>query len=275
MHKPSSSNISVFTSNSYPTHFAGPTTQGNLFGEHPTVNSASASFESSMSYVGPLPQSDPNVSSAFTSYATNSYLPTLMTSTLPSGSTPLRSSGPSIAMHSQYNSSNDTSGLGKRDLHPIDLNCEPERKKARQNSPDRVSPSQQSESYLPPCVDPSNLLSPSFKDSSFPSLDTTASVPESPATTYGHVIPEPESGADWSITYNSEVKRAFDVSLVCPLQVGHPISCMAFSKDGKRLAVGLDGDVTITIYDVETGEKMWLVARCSFGYADQFLVAVY
>ncbi len=76
------------------------------------------------------------------------------------------------------------------------------------------------------------------------------------------VTSEEESGAGWSITHNSEVKRALDVSLVRSWDVGPEfcIGCLKFSKDGKYLAVGSYLGTT-KIYDVQTGEKIWLVCH--------------
>ena len=72
------------------THFTGPTAQENVFGTVPRLTVTSPS--------GP----------------TSAYPPSCLT-------------GPSIAVHSQYNSSNVDIRLEKRDLHPSDLECEPER----------------------------------------------------------------------------------------------------------------------------------------------------
>jgi len=85
-------------------------------------------------------------------------------------------------------------------------------------------------------------------------------VPEAPATTSEDGdISEQESEADWSVTYSSGVKRALDVRMVyLDLGVEAGDLCMKFDKDGKHLAVGFWGGAT-NIYDVQTGEKTWLV----------------
>jgi len=82
----------------------------------------------------------------------------------------------------------------------------------------------------------------------------------------GADISEQGSEAHWSVRYNSEVERAVDVSLLRSMDVGQAaIDCLQFSKDGKYLAVACWGDNGMTnIYDVETGEKTWLVFHESF-----------
>jgi len=180
-------------------------------------------------------------------------------------------------MHSQYNSYVD-SRLGKRDLYHPDLGCEPERKRTQLNLPEeRRNTKQQNEFYPSQCLTNPNLCIPSFNNSLKPlattlsAFDLLTSVPEAPAalTEDGDVTTddddftsEEESGAGWSITYNSEVKRAVDVSFIRSLDLGPEfrIRCLKFSKDGKYLEVGLYNG-TIKIYDVQTGEKTWLVCH--------------
>jgi len=285
---PTSSNISpssFFTSHStnpYPTpvtlgnpaavqtHFTGPTAQGDLFGEHVAARSAHTGFESFASHLQPLP---PRSSNMFTYHSTdpNPYHTTsLPFSTVSSLSRPTSfyptpyPPSPSIAINSQYNCSNHNSSLGKRDPHRTDLECKPERKRARQNLPEeRANENQQRELHLSQYLDTSSLCLPSFNE-------TTRSVSEVLPTTSedGADISEQGSEADWSIRYNSEVERAIDVKLLRSMDVGQAdseITCLQFSKDGKYLAVACWGDNEITnIYDVETGEKTWLVFHESF-----------
>ena len=288
---PSSSN--TFISRSYPptsimlgspagvqTHFADLTVQGNLFGEQVTARSVPAPFESSISHFRPPP---PNSSDIFSTFMSDPYSVPRLTFSSPSGATssfpPSCPPGPSSAVHSQYTSNKNNLWLGKRYLRSPDLECEPERKRTRQDLPERRSTNQQSESN-----DSQRLRLPPIEDS-FPLFANTSSaseavmspsVPGTPATTSedSSVISEPESVADWSITYNTEVERELDVTVVRTLEVER-FHCLRFSKDGKYLAVG-DGNGT-TLYDVETGEKTWLVYNMFLFQdgADQPLVLVY
>jgi len=283
---PTSSNISpssFFTSHStnpYPTpvtlgnpalqtHFTGPTAQGDLFGEHVVAGSAYTAFESFASHLQPLSPRSPDISSAFTYHYTDPipyHTTSLPSSTVSSPSRPTSfyptpyPPSPSIVINSQYNCPNNNSSLGKRDPHRTDLECKPERKRARQNLPEEgANENQQSELHLSQCLDTSSLCLPSFNE-------TTRSVSEVLPTTSEDSadISEQGSEADWSIRYNSEVERALDVSLLRLIgQAG--IDCLQFSKDGKYLAVACWGDKVMTnIYDVETGERTWLVFHESF-----------
>ena len=174
----------------------------------------------------------------------------------------------SIAINSQYNCSNYNSLLGKRNLHGTDFECKPERKRARQNLPEERlgrNENQQSELHLSRYLGTSSLRLPSFDETtrSVSEAMMSSSVPEIlPITSEDSDDTSEEESegceADWSIRYNSEVERALDVSLVRLLDGGPGrISCLEFSKDGKYLAVGFR-DATTNIYDVETGEKIWL-----------------
>jgi hypothetical protein len=154
--------------------------------------------------------------------------------------------------------------LGKRDPDRASLECEPEQKRARPNLLEestneqiRFNPSQW---FAAPDLAFENSF-PFATTPSAPEAIMLPSVLESPATISedGDVTPRLESGPDWSITYNTKVKREFDVSVVRPLEVGPSISCLRLSKDGKYLAVGFYGNGTTNIYDVESGEKTWLV----------------
>lgn len=93
----------------------------------------------------------------------------------------------------------------------------------------------------------------------FPLLTRTSSVLQALPTTSRDrgVTPKP---AD-RIVYNSEVERALDVSLIRSLDTGRRffIRCVKFSKDGKYLAVGFYRSGATNVYDVQTGEKTWLV----------------
>jgi hypothetical protein len=190
------------------THFTGATAQDNLLGEQATAYSAAVPFQSSF-HVQPS-------RSEITSNSTNSELyPPTFVPDVPSSSgvtsyTPPCLPVPSIAFHSQYNSSNSHSWLGQRDLRPTDLKCE--------------------------------------------------TIPEALVTSPedGDVTSEQESGTDWSIKYNTEVKRELDLSFVCSLDMeeGGLVRCVKFSKDGKYLAVGHDEKAATDIYDAKTGEKI-------------------
>jgi len=77
------------------------------------------------------------------------------------------------------------------------------------------------------------------------------------------VTSKKESGAGWSITYNSEVQRALDVNFVHSWDLGpkFDIGCLKFSKDGKYLAVGSWRTGVTKIYDVQTGQETWFVCH--------------
>jgi len=282
---PTSSNISpssFFTSHStnpYPTpvmlgnpatHFTGPTAQGDFFGEHVVARSAHTAFESFASHLQPLPPRSSDTSSVFTYHSTdpNPYHTTSLPFSTVSSPRPtsfyptLYPPSPSIAINSQYNCSNHNSSLGKRDPHRTDLECKPERKRARQNLPEeRANENQQSGLHLSQCLDTSSLCPPSFNK-------TTRCVSEVLPTTSedGADVSKQGSEVDRSIRYNSEVERALDASFLRSIDVGQAvIHCLQFSQDGKYLAVACWGDKGMTnIYDVETGEKTWLVFHESF-----------
>jgi WD40 repeat protein len=177
-------------------------------------------------------------------------------------------------MHSQHNSSNDASLLGKGDLFQTDLTCEQERKRARPNFPEEFDSSRSDSTY--------HLGLPWIKDS-FPLLGTTPGIIESPSAALAFlsddiiVIPQEESKAGVSITYNNQVERSLDVSFVRSLDPKlSSIGCLKFSKDGKYLAAGFIGDGKTNIYDVQTGERTWSVFHnfSSLDKADQSLVSV-
>ena len=146
-----------------------------------------------------------------------------------------------MAIPSQYNSSNDNSLLGKRDLPRTDFESEPKRKRPRRNS--RAPITQQSaNSSIPPLFSvPNDTVSASGLKLS--GGDTTLE----------------DIVANWSITYNNEVERAFDVRLVRSVDLGVRVSFLKFSKDGKYVAVGFHRNGSTDIYDVRTGKKTWLV----------------
>jgi hypothetical protein len=248
------------------TRVTGPTAQGNLLGRHVAAQSVSAAFECSSS---PLPSSRSDILPEFTSNLINSdlYPPNavpFLTVTSPSGATSCPPVPP-IAIHSRSKSFNGNAWLGKRDLHPTDLEFETDRKRARQDLPERRTTNQQSDQYpatSSPCLPP-------LKDS-FPPFASTSSaseavelptVPEALGTSSedGDVTSEQENGVDWSIRYNTKVKRELDLSFVCSLDLGEGtlVRCVKFSKDGKYLAVGQAEKVATDIYDVKTGEKTW------------------
>ncbi len=257
------------------THFTGPTAQENV-NWHVTA----PSFDSSTSPVQPLPASGSGNSSIFTNRDPD--VPTSVarsTVTSPSGATsaypPSCSTGPSTAMHSYYNSSNINSRLGKKDLHRPDLEYEPQR---RLNLPEeRRIATQQSKFHRSQNITASNLRLPSSNNSIIATTssasDMSFSVPDGPApiSEDGDITPEDEEsdgvtsegerGVGWSITYNSEVRRALDVSLIRSLDLGRKfyIGCLKFSRDGKYLAVGSWRTGMTKIYDVQTGKETWLV----------------
>jgi hypothetical protein len=238
------------------THVTGPTGQGSFFAGHlaaPTL------FESSISHVRLPPPKSSIIPSTFTSETYNDPCLTLsspigVTSSYP----PSRQPGPSNAVDFQHESFDNNSWSGKRDLHHTDLGCEPERKRSRTNLREEGrNANQQSEFHplpsftdpIPPFVAPEAIMSPSILGSDGSSATSSEDDESS----------DLESGADWSIRYNSDVKREVDVSWVRSLDLGLDICCLTFSKDGKYLAVGFYDNGTTNIYDVQTGEKTWLV----------------
>jgi WD40 repeat protein len=254
-------------------HFTGPAAQGNLFGGHVTAHAASASFESPIYHRLLPPPEDSNISV----FTPNSYpIPRL---SLPSPSETMYyphsyPSETSSAAHFQYD--NDNPWMRKRH-HPTNLECGPERKRVRQNLSEERNVIHPAEFHPSRRLASPDICLPSFKDSFPPPPEAivSPSVPGSPATS-SDIIREPESGADWSITYNTEVKREVDVSVVRPLDLGLSISCLKFSKDGKYLAVGFE-DNGINIYDMQTADKTWLVFDEFLiqDYADQSLTPVH
>jgi WD40 repeat protein len=64
------------------------------------------------------------------------------------------------------------------------------------------------------------------------------------------------SEGDWSISFNNEVGKKFDVQMAHVFFHGQIIECVKFSRDGKYLAAACwDGNAYI--YDVETGRLSW------------------
>jgi len=152
--------------------------------------------------------------------------------------------------------------MGKRHLYPTNPECGPERKRVRLNLSEERSIIQQggfnpSRRFATP-----DLCLPSFKDS-FPPFSTASPAPDAIMSPSDPEAPYPlnsPSCADWSVTYNTEVKREVDVSVVRTLDLGSGITCLTFSKDGEYLAVGLEDDArTVNIYEMQTGDKTWLV----------------
>jgi hypothetical protein len=252
-----------------PTHFTVPTAQGIIFNKPTTANST---FESSTTSGNPTAHFShyrelvaahlapaPFESSMFISDLSPTPRSILSSPSGPASSYPPSClSGPSNAVYGCF------SQLGKRYPHCADLECEPDQKRARPNLLEestneqiRFNPSQW-------FAAPDLALPNSFPLATTPPAPETIMLPsvlESPAAISedGNDTPRVESGADWSITYNTEVQREFDVSVVDLLEVGPSIGCLRLSKDGKYLAVGFNHSGTTNIYDVETGEKTRLV----------------
>ena len=286
---PSSSKISsLFTSNStnpYPTpvtlgnpaalqtHFTGPTAQRDLFGGHVVARSAYTAFESFASHLQPLAPSNSDISSVFTCRSTdpNPYPTTSLPFSTVSSLSRATSSyptfyppSPSIAIN--YDCSNNNPLLGKRDRQRTGLECKPERKRARQNLPEKRlgrNENQQSELQLSQYLNTSSLRLPPFNETTRSGSEAmmSSSVPEFlPSTSEDSDDTSEPENEEWSIRYNSEIERVLDVSLVCSLDVGPGgINCLQFSKDGEYLAVGFYPNAMTNIYDVESGEKTWLV----------------
>jgi len=62
---------------------------------------------------------------------------------------------------------------------------------------------------------------------------------------------------DWSIEYNPEVDRTFDVNLVRTITDQGEGCHIEFSPDGRLLAVAPSESQVVTIYNVATGVKIW------------------
>jgi hypothetical protein len=182
------------------THFIDSIAQGNLLGEHVAAQYATVSFDSSISRVRPPPPGSSDTTSIFAFPNVDPYntsMPSLTVSS-PSGAT--SSCPPLCSSIAMYNSSNDHPWLRKRDPHLSDLECEPKRKRAKQNPTEERSTDRQNEFIT---------AIPSATGGVMPSVPTPTSTSED-----GDVTSEQESEEEWSIQYNNEVDRAFNVDLI-------------------------------------------------------------
>ena len=195
------------------------------------------------------PRSNPVISSTSTSHSAQSY--SISVPPLPFAS---KTGISSFSLSSTLTSSKSvntqcippSSCLGKRNV--TDLDCESEIKRAR------WSESSQS------CT---TSVCPSPAKASEPLPLTTTSSRSTPAPITLEDRPSiEEMPENWCITYNENVPKAVDVRLACALHVeqNFRVRCLKFSKDGKYLAVGFDGNGATSIYDVHTGQKSWLVS---------------
>eukprot|EP01080_Neovahlkampfia_damariscottae_P003474 gene3474-6123_t len=63
-----------------------------------------------------------------------------------------------------------------------------------------------------------------------------------------------QSGNDWVVVYNPQVKTNVNINLFHNLEHQSVVCCVKFSKDGKKIATG--SNKAAQIFDVETGEKL-------------------
>ncbi|KAJ7119053.1 WD40-repeat-containing domain protein, partial [Mycena epipterygia] len=68
-----------------------------------------------------------------------------------------------------------------------------------------------------------------------------------------------KEGSDWFVVYNPKLKRTLDINLMHTFVHETVVCCNQFSGDGKYLATGCDQ--TAQIYDVQTGQKICVLAH--------------
>jgi len=182
-----------------------------------------------------------------------------------------------------YNSNNNyNSWSGKRDLHRPDTECEPQKKKIRQDPGEIKSTNQQGGFHPSQGLTTFQSFNEFASTSSTSTGITSASVPGAHSTTSkdardGDTTSGQGIESRWSLTYNTEVNRAIDVKLVHSLHIGNDleyrIGDLQFSQDGKYLAVGFWENGITNVYDMQTGKKTWLVFHVFFvlGYVHQLL----
>ena len=113
-----------------------------------------------------------------------------------------------------------------------------------------------------PSARPSNLpaASPNTVAHNLTSSETTPS-PIHPGPNEDTISPvqKPEFPR-WSVVYNPEVDRAFDLQLAHTFKYDASLLCVGMSPDGQRLAVGFASGETY-LYELETGSNIWLVTQ--------------
>ena len=230
-----------------------------------------APFQPSTSQVQPLQSTSSMFTSDFTNPDFNLSLPH-MTVPSSSGVTSCPPLLPQSSILTCNSNNNNNPWSGKRDLHRPDTEYEPQRKRIRQDSGDIKNTDQQGEFHPSQGLATSSLSFQSLNE--FASTSTTStsitstSVPSAHSTTSkdvrnGDITSGQGIDSRWSLTYNTEVKRAIDVKLVHSLNTGIDRDCeisdLKFSQDGKYLAVGFWVNGTTNVYDMQTGKKTWLV----------------
>lgn len=102
-----------------------------------------------------------------------------------------------------------------------------------------------------------------------PSITTSATSPDSP-----DVAPQLASAqSDWSVDYNSEVNRCLSLHVARMFALPESVFCTKFSRDGRYLAVGLEGGET-HIYDILTGSKRLVVSLWLFTLTNFFVISI-
>ena len=100
------------------------------------------------------------------------------------------------------------------------------------------------------------------------SLSTSETMPDTtldtPVTNPGLDLepPKPKSElSEFSVEYNPEVKRTFDLHLEHVLPHESRAWCVKISPDGQRMAVGLDDSGATIMTEVKTKLNVWLVSE--------------
>ena len=66
---------------------------------------------------------------------------------------------------------------------------------------------------------------------------------------------------EWSVLYNSEVKRALNIHLAHAFTFDSPVYCVKMAPDGQRIAVGVEYEGKTFINELRTGTNVWLVSE--------------
>jgi WD40 repeat protein len=89
--------------------------------------------------------------------------------------------------------------------------------------------------------------------------DSRASQPNS--THLGDSTTSHSNTSDWSVEYNLEVDKTFEVDLTRTIMNKRGMACIKFSPDGQLLAVLVRRGEIVVIYNVAVGTKIWQVLR--------------
>ena len=229
--------------------------QGNhVLAQAPSATQGNPPYNAPVSFnLTQSPQNNPVVSSTSISHSAQPYAPISFSPLAVSSNSGTSSSFP----NPQWNLS---SCLGKRGITGLD--CESDSKKARWSGFQSYQRCSTSSTY-PPTGEASETLpltTISVRSGLHPHL-VSKPLPITPEDRPS--IRKRDIAENWSITYNQKVQKVVDVRPVRAFHVKRDfyVSCTKFSKDGKYLAVGFERNGITSVYDVQTGQKSWLVCR--------------